>query len=69
MIDIFLEALVTVLSGQNLLYLSFGVALGLVVGVLPGFGGAVGLALLLPFVYGMDPIPGVAMLIGVAALV
>ncbi len=69
MIDIFLEALVTVLSGQNLLYLSFGVALGLVVGVLPGFGGAVGLALLLPFVYGMDPIPGVAMLIGVMSVV
>ena len=69
MIDIFLEALVTVLSGQNLLYLSFGVALGLVVGVLPGFGGAVGLALLLPFVYGMDPISGVAMLIGVMSVV
>ena len=69
MVDIFMEALATVLSGQNLLYLSLGVSLGLVVGVLPGFGGAVGLALLLPFVYGMDPIPGVAMLIGVTSVV
>ena len=69
MAEIFLEALATVLSGQNLLYLLFGVALGLIVGVLPGFGGAVGLALLLPFVYGMDPISGVAMLIGVTSVV
>ncbi|WP_340120144.1 tripartite tricarboxylate transporter permease [Pelagibius sp. 7325] len=69
MAEIFLEALATVLSGQNLLYLLLGVALGLVVGVLPGFGGAVGLALLLPFVYGMDPISGVAMLIGVTSVV
>lgn len=69
MIDIFLEALTTVLSGQNLLYLLLGVAIGLVVGVLPGFGGTVGLALLLPFVYGMDPISGVAMLIGLMSVI
>ncbi|MEQ9609022.1 MAG: tripartite tricarboxylate transporter permease, partial [Kiloniellaceae bacterium] len=69
MAEIFLEALATVLSGQNLLYLLLGVGLGLIVGVLPGFGGAVGLALLLPFVYGMDPISGVAMLIGVTSVV
>jgi TctA family transporter len=69
MIDIFMEALSTVASGQNMLYLSLGVCLGLVVGVLPGFGGAVGLALLLPFVYGMDPVSGVAMLIGVTSVV
>jgi putative tricarboxylic transport membrane protein len=69
MAEIFLEALATVLSGQNILYLLFGVSLGLVVGVLPGFGGAVGLALLLPFIYGMDPAAGIAMMIGVTSVV
>src|SRR3546814_20950318 len=64
MLDAFLQAFVTVLSGQNILFLSFGVGFGLVVGVLPGFGGLVGLALLLPFVYGMDPTAGLAMMTG-----
>src|SRR3546814_12883718 len=41
MLDAFLQAFVTVLSGQNILFLAFGVGFGLVVGVLPGFGGSV----------------------------
>ena len=41
-----------------------GVCLGLVVAILPGFGGTVGLALTLPFIYGMDPLSGVAILCG-----
>lgn len=69
MLDAFLQAFVTVLSGQNVLFLCFGVAFGLVVGVLPGFGGSVGLALLLPFVYGMDPTAGLAMMIGLLSVV
>ncbi|MGF1631231.1 MAG: tripartite tricarboxylate transporter permease [Kiloniellaceae bacterium] len=69
MVEILLEALAAVLSGQNILYLMLGVSIGLVVGVLPGFGGAVGLALLLPFVYGMDVTAGVAMLIGLMSVV
>jgi TctA family transporter len=69
MLDAFFQALVTVLSGQNILFLMFGVAFGLVVGVLPGFGGSVGLALLLPFVYGMDPTAGLAMMIGLLSVV
>src|SRR3546814_5841609 len=69
MLDAFLQAFVTVLSGQNILFLAFGVGFGLVVGVLPGFGGSVGLALLLPFVYGMDPTAGLAMMIGLLSVV
>jgi len=63
------DALGIVLSAQHLLYLLFGVVVGLVVGVLPGLGGIVGMALLLPFVYGLDPIVGLSMLVGVAAVV
>src|SRR3546814_15497978 len=69
MLDAFLQAFVTVLSGQNILFLAFGVGFGLVVGVLPGFGGSVGLALLLPFVYGMAPTAGLAMMIGLLSVV
>jgi TctA family transporter len=69
MIEAFLEALATVMTGYNVLFLFFGVSIGLVVGVLPGFGGSVGLALLLPFIYGMDPTAGLAMMIGLLSVV
>lgn len=45
-----------------------GVIVGLIVGILPGLGGTAGLALLLPFVYGMDPASALAMMIGMAAV-
>ncbi len=34
----------------------FGVSWGMFVGALPGFGAAIGIALLIPFTYGIDPI-------------
>lgn len=49
--------------------LAAGVALGLVVGVLPGLGGIVGLSLLLPFLYGMEPTYALAMMVGVLAVI
>lgn len=69
MIETLLIALATVLSGESLLYLAGGVALGLVLGVLPGFGGTVGLSLLLPFVFGLEPTSGIAMMIGLMSVV
>ena len=47
----------------------FGVLMGVLVGVLPGMGGIVGLSVLLPFIYGMEPYAGVALLIGMAAVI
>lgn len=49
--------------------LALGVGIGFVVGILPGLGGAVTLALLLPFIYDMDPIPAFAFLLGMHAVV
>lgn len=69
MLDVFIEAFGNIASLQNMMFLCAGVTLGLVVGVLPGFGGAVGLALLLPFIYGMDPAAGLSLLIGVMSVV
>jgi TctA family transporter len=69
MIDALNAAWQLLLVPSTLLYLASGVALGIVVGVLPGFGGTVGLAVLLPFVYGMEPTAGVVMLVGVMSVV
>src|SRR3546814_2448659 len=50
-------------------WMVLGCAVGLVVGLLPGLGGTVGMSILLPFVFGMDPYSGVALLIGMAAVI
>lgn len=50
-------------------YLLLGVVMGLCIGVLPGLGGIAGLSLLLPFMFGMDPVLGLALMIGMVAVV
>ncbi|MEL6609934.1 MAG: tripartite tricarboxylate transporter permease [Pseudomonadota bacterium] len=50
-------------------YLVLGVCMGLAVGVFPGLGGIAGLSLLLPFMFGMDPVLGLALMIGMVAVV
>ena len=50
-------------------YLVLGVVMGLAVGIFPGLGGIAGLSLLLPFMYGMDPVMGLALMIGMVAVV
>ena len=50
-------------------YLVLGVVMGLCIGVFPGLGGIAGLSLLLPFMFGMDPLPGLALMIGMVAVV
>jgi len=68
-IDIALSALLTVLSGWHIFYMMIGVLIGLVVGILPGLGGIAGMAILLPFIYGMDPVSALGMLIGMVAVI
>jgi TctA family transporter len=62
-------ALVNVLSGAHFAYMLVGVGVGLLVGVLPGLGGIAGMSILLPFVYGMDTVSALALLIGLLAVV
>ncbi|MDH5211257.1 MAG: tripartite tricarboxylate transporter permease [Betaproteobacteria bacterium] len=49
-------------SPLNLAYLFAGVMIGMVVGIIPGFGPAAALAVLLPITFGMDPAGAVIML-------
>ena len=58
-----------VLQPEVLGYLFIGVSLGLAVGVFPGLGGIAGLSLLLPFMFGMEPVYGLALMIGMVAVV
>ena len=63
------EAWGLILQPVVLGYLVLGVVMGLAVGVFPGLGGFAGLSLLLPFMFGMDPILGLALMIGMVAVV
>ncbi len=55
MLDAALTALALMLEPARLAVLFAGVLIGLGIGVIPGLGGIVGMALLLPFTFGMDP--------------
>ena len=63
------EAFSLILTPTAIMYLIGGVLLGLCVGVFPGLGGIAGLSLVLPFVYGMDPIAGLSLMVGLVAVI
>jgi putative tricarboxylic transport membrane protein len=55
----------TALTPTNLLLAAIGVLLGTFIGVLPGIGPAMALALLLPVTYGLDPTAALIMFAGI----
>lgn len=59
-----LDGLLLLLQPESLLYLTIGMAIGLVIGFLPGLGGLATLALLTPLIIGMDPAQGLAFILG-----
>ena len=63
------EALSLILTVERLSYLLMGVGIGFVVGILPGLGGLVGMSLVLPFIFGMDAISGIALMIGLVSVI
>ena len=63
------EAFSLILTPTSIGYLALGVVLGLSVGVFPGLGGIAGLSMLLPFIYGMDPVSGLSMMVGLVAVI
>ncbi|MBW1942120.1 MAG: tripartite tricarboxylate transporter permease [Deltaproteobacteria bacterium] len=54
-----------VLNIKLILVLLFSVPLGIVIGVLPGVGAVVGVTVLLPLTFGMEPVHGICMLVAV----
>ena len=69
MIDAFFDGLLLVLQWKALVFMLLGIGLGFWVGLLPGLGGATTLALMLPFVYTMQPVEAFAFLLGMHAVV
>ncbi len=53
------------LEGWNLLLIIFGTFLGILFGSMPGLTATMGLALLVPFTFGMEPAAGLIMLAGI----
>jgi len=64
------SALITVIGvPQNLIMLLIAVPIGMFFGAIPGLGGKLGVVMVIPFVFGMEPITGVIFLIAMHAVV
>src|SRR5258708_10031708 len=63
------HALTLLMEPERLGILVLGVVIGLAIGVLPGLNGIVGMAMLIPFTYNMDPHTAMALLLGMAAVI
>lgn len=64
MLDMALSALDQIFDPVRMMFLVLGTVMGLIVGAIPGVGGLVGLTLLLPFTFGMDPYSAIAVMMG-----
>src|SRR5919109_1447569 len=62
------DGLLLVLQWKALAFMMLGIVLGFWVGLLPGLGGATTLALMLPFIYTMQPVEAFAFLLGMHAV-
>lgn len=65
---LFSESLVSfgmLIQPQTLLYLLFGVVVGMALGIVPGFSGVTGVVLLLPLVLYVEMAPALALLLGI----
>lgn len=60
-----MAGMATAVSGQNLIFVLIGAAVGTWVGMLPGIGPATAIAILLPFSIGLDPTSALIMLSGI----
>lgn len=64
-IGLFFTSIAPVFGPMNLLLIVLGAAGGVLIGSIPGLTSTMGIALLIPFTYGMSIIPSVGMLLGI----
>jgi putative tricarboxylic transport membrane protein len=69
MLDAFIQGLLLVLQWKAFAFMLLGIGVGFWVGLLPGLGGATTLALMLPFIYNMQPVEAFAFLLGMHSVV
>lgn len=65
--SIVLESFLNIFHLNTLIFMIFGVSWGILAGALPGFGATLGMALLIPFTFGMEPNIALPMLAAVYA--
>ena len=68
MLDALVTGLLLVFEWPAIGYLLLGVLIGMWIGAVPGLGGVIGLILLLPFTYTMEPVHAFALLLGMFAV-
>lgn len=69
MLDVGAQAIELIATPTYLTFLFAGVMLGTVVGFVPGMGGVVGMSIIVPFLFGMDPVSGMALFIGALTVI
>jgi putative tricarboxylic transport membrane protein len=68
MANSFVAGLTYLFTGSTFLLMLIGIAVGFVVGILPGLGGPTTLALMLPFIFKMNAVQAFAFLLGMSAV-
>jgi TctA family transporter len=63
MFEALIEGLGLIFQVQVLAYIALGCVIGILMGAVPGMGGAIGLVLLLPFTFSMEPVAAFALLL------
>ncbi len=64
----FIDGLLQVFVWKTFFFMLIGIAIGFAVGILPGLGGPVTLALMLPFIFKMEAVEAFSFLLGMAAV-
>ena len=67
-LDACLQGLIQLFTWKAFVLQLLGIAIGFMVGILPGIGGPVTLALMLPFIYPMTPVEAFSFLLGMTAV-
>src|SRR6185437_2877135 len=71
MVDIlhaFIDGLIQLFTWKAFILQLVGISIGFIVGILPGIGGPVTLALMLPFIFTMTPVESFSFLLGMTAV-
>ncbi len=63
--EVYLDAILTIIQWQNLISIIAGVTLGIIIGVVPGLGAVTAIAAVMPITFKLDPVTGITLLLGV----
>lgn len=61
----FVQGFINLLSISNFLFINLGLFIGVIFGALPGLTATMGVALFLPVTFGLDPVSGLLLLLGI----